>query len=353
MKHTWNIIAPFLLLATLQTGCNNQPQSEANDIATPVSVLELKKGSISQLIHTSGTARPVYGVDLVAQMSGDYMLQTNPLTGTSFRLGDKVKKGQRIIHLEDKEYVNGIAIDAKELDLEIAEQEQGKQTALYEKGGVTLSEMRNTEVKVTNARYAVENARLNLGKMDLCAPFDGIIVDLPHYTSGVKIEQGKPMFSLMDYARMYLEISLPESAIGYVKAGQSVYITHYTLPEDTLQGIISELSPAISPETRTFKGKILIHNNDLSLRPGMFVKADIIVEKADSSLIIPKEVIQINRNRKYVYIVERNTALVREIRTGLEDETHAQVVEGLKENDNLVIRGFEILRENSKVKVQR
>jgi RND family efflux transporter MFP subunit len=353
MKHFRNTIAPLLLPVALLAGCNNQPQGEANDIATPVSVLELKKGSISQLIHTSGTARPVDGADLVSQMSGDYMLRTNPLTGNPFRLGDKVTKGQLIVHLEDKEYVNSIAIDAKELDLEIAEQEQVKQTALYEKGGVTLSEMRNTEVRVTNARYAVENARLSLQKMDLRAPFDGLIVDLPHYTSGVKVEQGKPIVSLMDYARMYLEVNLPESAITYVKAGQAVNITHYTLPEDTLQGVIAELSPAISAETRTFKGKIHIHNNALLLRPGMFVKADIIVNKADSSIIIPKEVIQTNRNRKYVYVVEKNTALMRDIRTGLEDETHAQITEGLKENDNLVVKGFEILRENSKVKVQR
>jgi RND family efflux transporter MFP subunit len=348
-----NTIAPFLLLAALLSGCNNQSQGEQNDIATPVSVMELKKGSISKLINTSGTARPVYGVDLVSQMSGDYMLQINPLTGNPFKLGDKVNNGQLIVRLEDKEYVNSVAIDSKELDLEIAEQEQTKQTALYEKGGVTLSEMRITEVKVTNARYAVENARLNLQKMDICAPFDGLIVDLPHYTSGVKVEQGKPIVSLMDYARMYLEVNLPESAIGYVEAGQAVYITHYTLPEDTLQGTINELSPAISTETRTFKGKIIIHNTALLLRPGMFVKADIIVDKADSSIIIPKEVIQVNRNRKYVYVVEKNTALARTIKTGLEDETHAQVLEGLNENENLVVKGFEILRENSKVKVQR
>ena len=111
-------------------------------------------------------------------MSGLYKLQINPKTGRPFKLGDLVSKGQLIIHLEDKEYENGIAIDAKELSLEIAEQEQSKQKALYEKGGVTLSEMRNTEVKVTNARYDLENARINLEKMNIKAPFDGVIVDL-------------------------------------------------------------------------------------------------------------------------------------------------------------------------------
>ena len=189
--------------------------------------------------------------------------------------------------------------------------------------------------------------------MNVKAPFDGVIVDLPHYTSDVRIEQGKPVVGIMDYGRMYMDINLPESAIGYVKADQPVYITHYTLPGDTIRGMISELSPAISSETRTFKGKILIQNDGLKLRPGMFVKADIVVNKADSTIIIPKDVIQSNRRAKYVYIIEKNTALFRELKTGLEDEKNIQVLEGLKENDNLVVKGFETLKENVKVKVQK
>ena len=85
----------------------------------------------------------------------------------------------------------------------------------------------------------------------------------------------------------------------------------------------------------------------------MFVKADIVVNKADSAIIIPKDVIQSNRRVKYVYIVEKNTALLRELKTGLEDDKNIQILEGLKENDNLVVRGFETLKENAKVKVQK
>lgn len=354
MRYKKQTIAAITLSALLaMTGCNSGSQSSQSDIATPVSVTELKKGSISKLINTTGTAQATYSVELASEMSGTYRLQQNPRTGRPLKLGDRVSKGQVLIRLTDQEYENGIALDSKELSLEIAEQEQSKQKALYEKGGVTLSEMRNTEVRVTNARYDVENARLSLAKMEIRAPFDGVIVNLPHYTQDVKVEQGKPMAGIMAYDNMYMDINLPESAITYVAAGQPVYVTHYTLPEDTIKGTISELSPAISTETRTFKGKLLIENKDLLLRPGMFVKADIVVDKADSALIIPKEVIQTTRRQKYVYIVEKNTAIVRNIRTGLEDETHVEVLEGLKENDNLVTRGYETLRENSKVKVQR
>lgn len=338
-------------IVALLTACGNQPQGSQSDIETPVSVQELKKGSISKLINTTGTALATYSVELNAEMTGFYALQTNPSTGKSYKLGDAVKKGQLIIRLENKEYENGVALESKKLSLEIAEQEQGKQKALYEKGGVTLSEMRNTEVRVTNARLDLENATINLEKMSVRAPFDGVIVSLPHYTQQGRVTQGSLMVGLMAYSRMYMDINLPESAIEYVKSNQPVYITHYTLPDDTIRGEISELSPAISTETRTFKGKVLIDNNRLKLRPGMFVKADIVVDKADSSIIIPKDVVLSRRNRKYVYVVEKNTAIVRDIQTGLEDEDNIEVTQGLKENDNLIIRGYETLRENSRVKV--
>ena len=326
MKQYQIFIASSLLTTLLLTGCGNKPQNAPNNIATPVSVVELKKGSISKLINTTGTVQPTYGASQNAEM---------------------------IIRLEDKEYENGIAIDAKKLSLEIAEQEQSKQKALYEKGGVTMSEMRNTEVKVTNARYDYENAKLNLEKMKVKAPFDGVIVDLPHYTADTRVEQGKAMVSLMAYDKMYMDINLPESSIRYVKEAQPVYITHYTIPGDTLKARVGELSPAISTETRTFKGKILIDNDQLKLRPGMFAKADIIVDRADSSIIIPKDVILSNRRRKYVYIVEKNTAKIRNLQTGLEDEYNIEILSGLNVNDNLVVKGFETLKEDAKVKIQK
>ena len=102
-----------------------------------------------------------------------------------------------------------------------------------------------------------------------------------------------------------------------------------------------------------FSGKELIQNNDLKLRPGMFVKADIVVDRADSAIIIPKDVVQSNRRRKFVFIVDKNTAILRNIKTGMEDENNIEVLEGLRENDNLVTKGFETLKENSKVKVQK
>ena len=345
----------LLLLAgiiAVTISCNNQPQTDSTELAVPVSVENVKLQSISQYINTTGTAKSMYETTLNSEISGEYNLLKNPATGSPYKLGDKVKAGQVIIRLEDAEYVNGIALEAKKLNLDIAEQEYEKQKSLYDKGGVTLRELRNSEVSTVNAKYTFESAEISLAKMNVVAPFAGVIVELPYYTQGTRVSNGQPMVSLMAYDKMYMDINLPEKNISEVKLGQQVLITNYTIAEDTLTGVVSELSPMISTETRTFSGKLLINNPDLKLRPGMFVKADIITAQKDSTIVIPKDVILSGSRGKYVFVVGRNSSADdRRITTGIENQDYIEITDGLNRNDKLIIKGFETLRDNSKVKV--
>ncbi|HNX78714.1 MAG TPA: efflux RND transporter periplasmic adaptor subunit [Prolixibacteraceae bacterium] len=349
MKNRANILLFAILLAF--ASCNNRQQAETTDIASPVSVEDIKKQSIEKYINTTGTAKATQEVTLSTEMAGLYRLQNNPATGRAFKLGDRVKAGQVIVKLEDQEYVNNIAIDAQKLNLEIAEQEYEKQKSLYEKGGVTLRELRNSEVSAKNAKYNFDNAQVRISRMSIVAPFAGIITDLPYFTQGTRVTSGTAVATLMSYDKMYMEINLPEKNISDIQTGQNVIITNYTLAEDTLKGIVSELSPAISTETRTFEGKLVIDNPELHLRPGMFVKADIIVARKDSALVIPKNIILSSNRGKVVFVVEQNTARERRITIGLENQDYAEVISGLKMNERLVIKGFETLRNDSKVKV--
>lgn len=348
-----NIKLPFLLAALIViVSCNNQPQSESADLAVPVSIENVKLQSIQQYINTTGTAKSKYETELYTEIAGDYKLLVNPKTGKPFKLGDKVNAGQVIVRIEDAEYENGIAIDSKKLNLEIVAFEYEKNKSLYEKGGVTLRELRNAELSKANAQNDFERAEIQLAKMNVVAPFSGVIVALPYYTQGVRIESGQPVVSLMSYDKIFLDINLPEKNISEVKLGQEVIITNYTLTEDTLKGFVTELSPIISSETRTFAGKLQIDNPDLILRPGMFVKANIITAQKDSTVVIPKDIIMSGSRGKYVFVVGRNSAAEdRWITTGISNQDNIEIIEGLKPNDRLIIKGFETLRDNSKVKV--
>jgi multidrug efflux pump subunit AcrA (membrane-fusion protein) len=83
----------------------------------------------------------------------------------------------------------------------------------------------------------------------------------------------------------------------------------------------------------------------------MFVKADIIINRKDSVVVIPKSIILSRQRGKTVFIVDRGVAAERIIETGLENLTDIEVTRGLAKNDRVVTGGFETLSNRSKVKI--
>lgn len=348
-SHIYPSLALGLLLGL--SACSNQSSDAETDLAIPVSVEDIKLGSIEQTISTTGTVTASKEATLSTEMNGDYFLSKNPRTGQLFALGDMVEKGQVVIELQDEEYLNNIGLESKKLSLNIAEQDYTKQKSLFDKGGVTQSELSNAEVSLVNARKNYELAQIQLEKMKIRAPFKGILTELPYFTQGTKVANGTKVVGLMSYEKLLLEVNLPEKYINKVEKDQNIRVMNYTLPNDTLYGNVSELSPAISTETRTFLGKLTVNNDALKLRPGMFVQTEIILDRRDSVVVIPKSVVISGRRGKSVFIVQKGTAEEKQVTFGYENQDQVEITSGLKANDRLVVKGFETLRNRSKVKI--
>ncbi len=338
-------------IALTVAACNNQDTGLEADVEIPVSVEDIKLNSIEEFVNTTGTVYPVVDAKLNAEIKARYYLVKNPAKGRPWQLGDRVSKGALIARLEDEEYENNVKLELHELNLELAKSNLEKQESLYEKGGVTLNELKQSGYDYSNARVTVENARLQIAKMKITTPFGGIITELPYYTQGSEIETGSLIAGIMDYQSMLLDINLPEKYINDISTGKEVRITNYALPGDTLRGSISQLSSAINAQTRTFRGSIKIDNPELRLRPGMFVKADIITNSADSVIVIPKDIILSRQRGMTVFVVNRGVANERVIVTGLENNKEVEVMRGLSTNERVVTDGFETLSHNAKVKI--
>jgi membrane fusion protein (multidrug efflux system) len=345
-----NLILAAALLFALAS-CRNQDQNLTADVEIPVSVEELKLRPIEEFINTTGTAFPKGEIELKSKIGATYFLERNPQTGKMWQMGDKVKTGDLIARLEDEEYINSVKMETNQLNLELMETELRKQESLYEKGGVTLKELKTAGINYENAKTTVVNSKLQLAKTKIVAPIEGVIVDLPYHTQGTQIETGLTIVKIMDYRTMYMDVQMPEKYISVIKAGQVVKLTNYTIPEDTIIGHVTQLSPAINADTRTFKGTVSIDNQDYLLRPGMFVKADIVTDIRDSVIVIPKSIILSRQRGKTVFIVDRGVAAERIIETGLENITDVEVTRGLAKNERVVTGGFETLSNRSKVKI--
>ncbi|MDR1860629.1 MAG: efflux RND transporter periplasmic adaptor subunit [Bacteroidales bacterium] len=334
-------------------GCSSTSTNVSADTAMPVTVADVRPGSIEQTISTTGTVVASQSVTLSTEMSGKYKLATNPATGKPFMLGDAVAQGQTIVELEDEAFLNNLGLEAKEISLKRAEQNFQSQKSLYEKGGVTQTELTNAEVSAVNARDSYNAALIQYKQMRVQAPFRGVITALPYYTNSTKVNSGTEVVSLMSYENLLLEVNLPEKQINTVQKNQPVRVMNYTLPNDTLHGYVREISPAISTETRTFVSKLTVKNPKLLLRPGMFVQAEIVLAHKDSTVVISKDVIVSSRGGKAVFVVgtDGTTAEERMVMYGYENKDQVEIISGLNFNDRLVVKGYETLRNRSKVKI--
>ena len=344
-----------ILIAALVTGnsCKQPDLNVETSIEVPVGVIEVDTSSLEEFINTTGTVYPIKEVSLESEMAGKYRLQNNLATGRPYILGDMVNAGAVIIKLEDEEYFNNLRIRSKEVDLEISQQEFDKQKSLYEKGGATLRELKNAEIGFINSEYEIESSQINLAKMSVRAPFSGVISELPYFTNGTRVAANTILVKAINYSMLYLETNLPEKYYGNVERGFKVYVTTYTSPLDTLIGEISQISPAIDPEARTFKCMVNVANTAEKILPGMFVKADLVINSAENTVVIPKDIIVTRNRTRTVFVVERGVANEREITTGLESVDRVEVLSGLEPGESVVSKGFETLRDKSRVKVLR
>jgi RND family efflux transporter MFP subunit len=353
MKQIRFTLSAFAAATLLLSSCK-QPDMEVNTtIEVPVGVIEASTSAIEEFVSTTGSVYPLKEVSMSSEITGEYSLQINPATGKPYALGDHVKAGATIIKLEDEEYVNDIKLKSKEVDKEISELEYEKQQALYEKGGATLRDLKNAEITLINTEYEMESSRLNLAKMTLEAPFSGVIAELPYFTNGTRVASGTEMISLIDFQKLYLEANLPEKYFRNIERGFKVYVTSYTSTADTLLGTITQISPSIDAEARTFLCFVEIENKDGILLPGMFVKADLVVNSAEEVIVIPKDIIMSRNRNQIVYVVEQGIASERIITTGLQNATSVEVKMGLLKGESIVNTGFETLRDQSRVRILR
>ena len=345
-----NKLFALILAVAILTSCKNQEDNLGKDITIPVTVIDVKPASIEEYIDISGAVKPVKEVQLQNEVAGNYVLKTNPSTGRPYVLGDRINEGSEIIEIADKEYENNIKISSLKLNLEITKQVFDKQQSLYDKGGVTLSELKNAEINYINANYSYEDALIRLQKMHIKAPFTGVIIDLPYFTPGVKVDANTLLVKMMDYSKLHMEVNLPEKTMGETKSGQTVRVTNYTLPNDTLIGTGTQLSPAIDAETRSYKGLVMVNNPKLQLRPGMYVKGEIVIASAKNTIVVPKEIITSKQRGNSIFVVDKGIAYERIVEFGLENPREVQIISGLKQDERMVVKGFETLRDQSKVK---
>jgi RND family efflux transporter MFP subunit len=155
----------------------------------------------------------------------------------------------------------------------------------------------------------------------------------------------------MNYDRVLVDLKIPNAFISKISLGQTLRVENYAFPDRTFAGVISAVDPALDPNTRTFRVVGNVNNPDLLLRPGMFVKAEIVTESREDVVVIPRRYVLTRQNSKVVFVEEEGRAQMRNVTTGLEDREHVEITEGIEAGERLITSNYETLRARTKVRV--
>jgi membrane fusion protein (multidrug efflux system) len=116
-------------------------------------------------------------------------------------------------------------------------------------------------------------------------------------------------------------------------------------------GTIARISPTVDPETGTFRAEVEVPDPSRRLKPGMFARVNIVYERRDDALQLPRNAILDADGEQSVFVVVNGKAEQRRIRTGLANNGWIEVLEGLKGDERVVVVGQAGLKTGTVVKV--
>jgi membrane fusion protein (multidrug efflux system) len=116
-------------------------------------------------------------------------------------------------------------------------------------------------------------------------------------------------------------------------------------------GTISRISPTVDPKSGTFRARVEVPDPTRRLKPGMFARVNIVYERRENALQLPRAAIVDADGTQSVFVVTGDKAEQRPVRTGLANNGWVEVVEGLDGRERVVVVGQAGLKTGSAVKV--
>jgi RND family efflux transporter MFP subunit len=221
--------------------------------------------------------------------------------------------------------------------------------ALIESGELK-DEIREAAKGVTQADIKVKKAQMDLEKTKISAPFSGIICDI-QVTAQEHVSSAQELFTLVNIDLIQVHAKVLESEVGKMKTGREVTLNFSAYPQNEFKGTVKSISPIIDPEDRTCKVIVTMENPKEVIKPGMHAEVEIITDIYQDRLLIPQDAILVRGGRKLAFVVEGNLAKWRYLELGLENEEFAEVLDGIKEGEEVIIEGHFTLAHDARVRV--
>jgi RND family efflux transporter MFP subunit len=223
--------------------------------------------------------------------------------------------------------------------------------ALFARGLATEFDVNTAKKTLADAEASYEEARIKVRKTAVHAPISGVMTEVSQVTQGTEIQVNAVIGKVVDYSKVLVDLRIPNSQVLAIKLGKPVRVSNYAFSESVFDGKITAVDPVLDPVTRTLRVVATVDNPDLMLRPGMFVKTEIVKAAHTNVVVVPKKLVVKRQNQDVVFVEESARAQMRSVETGLESRDSIEIADGIEEGDRLITSNYETLRARTRVRV--
>jgi membrane fusion protein, multidrug efflux system len=336
-----------LAAACTRDGEAEDEASERGDDArsggpVPVEVVSLERGPIEALLRFSVNLEAERQIEVLARAPGQVI-------GLHVEEGDEVRQGQLLLRIEDDEATSAVA--KVENDLERAIREHEKQVQMHARGLVSDQVLENAAHERKRLEIALDDARRALRYTRVRAPIGGTIsrrrVDLGDY-----LAPQQPLFEITDFDSLVARVHVPEAHLPALEVGLEARVRPQQGSSEAHVGAIERIAPVIDADSGTARTTISLSPSP-GLRPGMFVAVELITERREDALRLPKRALVYDEEQPFAFRITDDDDGQRVERVRVEpviEDRHFVLPEaGFAAGDRVVIAGQIGLKDGARV----
>jgi RND family efflux transporter MFP subunit len=333
-----------------------------------VEVASVKRADMTESLTVVGNLIGAATVEAVPKVSGR-------LDEVSVRLGDRVRKGQTLAKVEDREIaeqvkqaqaafdVSAATIRQREADLRLAQTNLDRSKNLFERQLIPKQTYDDTDARyqaaaaqldLARAQYQQAQARLdelkiNLSNTIIASPVGGFIGKRV-LDPGAWVTPNSSFISVVDIGVVRLVANVVEKDLGHINSGMKADVSVDAYPGEHFVGRIAHVAPVLDPATRTAQIEVEIENSTFRLKPGMYAKVSFVIEHKEKVLVVPANAVVDAQGKKGVYVPgEGDVAKFQAVTLGMADPTQVEITSGVTEGMRVISTGATALREGDRI----
>jgi RND family efflux transporter MFP subunit len=267
------------------------------------------------------------------------------------RKGDRVGAGVVLAKLDDRD-LQGQRAEVMAA-LRQAEILTARRSKLFEEGAIPQRDLLATQTELATQKAKLEQVDTQLKFSELRSPFAGTLTEQFLYP-GDMAKPDAPVFTIADLDVAVARAQVPESDAGALRAGQQCLFAGSDDPEHPFEGKLGVINRAVDPLRRTVEAWCEIPNKGARLLPGVFGELNVVTGVARQSVVVPVAAVEFEEGTKKgtVTVVDAQKLTHRkEVQAGETFEGKVQIVEGLKQGEQVVVEGGYGLEDGTAVKI--